>query len=736
MKLKTLFMMIRNLFAKKILLSAFSLLVFSAVGFAAETGTISGRVVDAESKEPLPGANIVIVGTLRGASTDLQGNFIIKNIPPGTYAIRASMIGYRTALVRNVKVRARRRVNINLALRETAIQFDPIVVLAGKTQQRLDQAPVSISVVTARDIERRNPTNIIEALETAPGVHFIGNQINIRGSTGYTFGAGNKVLLLLDGVPVYAADTGEFNWDMLPPLDIKQIEVLKGAGSTLWGASALGGVVNVITKDPTPEGQLLFSFSAGKYDKPYYKEWYWTDPNRLHYTREDISYSKKFGSFGMRVSAGRFITTGYTQVGDARKYNLTGKLEYRFKGGIKWTGYTAYSHINRGFFIQWKGQNDPYEVDESNLKNHAKTNQLNVYTKLAIPFSSRFAINIRGSFVRTLMGNQFGGGGQFNPAIGQGLEVQADWIPYPGHTVTIGLQYQLDAGSTKYFGDHRGYFLGPFVQDEWKVRSNLRVTTGFRYDRYQLIGGIKEDLFSPRLGINWQPWPTTSIRASAGSGFRAATIVERFLELSIMNFKIIANPELKAESSWAFDLGFRQYITENWNVDVSFFDNEYWDMIEAHMDLIRGQIKFRNIFRARIQGVEATTKLSFPTYLFGVKMTPGLTASITAMNHKDLKWNEPLTYRPKVLATIKSSLRVGKIYVEADYRYASKIEAVKIYPINDRVPMKFVDARLSYDIGSLSLQLGVNNLLQYNYAPMESNLMPMRTFTAGLRGRF
>ncbi len=164
-----------------------------------------------------------------------------------------------------------------------------------------------------------------EALEAAPGVHFIGSQINIRGSTGFTFGAGNKVLLLMDGVPVYASDTGEFNWDMLPPLDVEQIEVLKGAGSTLWGSSALGGVVNIITKDPSSTGKLMFSTSIGRYDEPAFGEWQWTDPDRLHYTRADISYSRRFKSLGLRLSAGRFVTTGYTELGDAQKTNLTVK---------------------------------------------------------------------------------------------------------------------------------------------------------------------------------------------------------------------------------------------------------------------------------------------------------------------------------------------------------------------------------------------------------------------------
>ncbi len=711
-------------------------LLISIPTYASISGIIKGTVVDSSTNRPLPGANIQILGTVYGASTDLEGNFFIPKIPPGRYSIRASMMGYRSISKKNIYVGNQEEIEIAFKMEETPIEFDPIVVSASKMKQRLDQAPVSLSVVTAKDIQRRSATNIIESLETAPGINFIGNQINIRGSTGYTFGAGNKVLLLLDGVPVYASDTGEFNWDMLPPLDIEQIEILKGAGSTLWGASALGGVVNVLTKSATPQGKLMFNFNVGKYDKPYYKMWEWTNPNRLYYSRQDVSYSQQFEQIGLRISAGRFNSTGYTQLGDFTKYNLTGKLEYLFAGNIKWTGYAAYSHIDRGFFIQWKGQNHPYEVDESNLNNYAQTNQINLYSKLAIPFSARFAINVRASLVRTLMGNQFGESSEFNPAIGQGMEIQADWIPFFSHLVTIGLQYQLDTGSTKYFGEHKGFFLGPFVQDEWKIRENIRLTLGLRYDRYQLIGDLKEDLFSPRFGINWQPWSTTSLRASAGSGFRAATIIERFLELSIMNFKIVANPELEAESSWAFDVGLRQHITKNWNVDISLFDNEYWKLIEAHLDLIRGQVQFRNIFRARIRGIEATTNFSLPFHFWNWNFSYDVNASLTAIDHEDLKWHEPLTYRPKLLVTVKSSLHYGDWQLQADYRYASKIDEVKIYPINDRVPMKFLDVRIAYEIWKLNFQLGVNNLMQYNYAPMESNLMPMRTFVASVQGEF
>ena len=702
---------------------------------AATTGTILGRVQDAKTGEALVGVNVHVLGTVRGSSTDMQGRFEIPNMPPGQYEIEASMISYKPVILKSVGVLPDKTTTVEFQLEEKPIELNPIVVLGGKIEQRQDEAPVSLSVIDRREIEQRNPTNLVEALETAAGVNFIGDQINIRGSTGYTFGAGNKVLLLLDGVPVYQSDTGQFNWDMLPPLDIEQIEILKGAGSTLWGASALGGVVNVITKAPSPEGKIMFSTSYGQYDDPYYSEWKWTD-KRLNYIRTDISLSKQFGKFGIRTSLGQFNSTGYQQVGDFNKTNVTTRLDYRFPNSIHLTTYAAYSYIRKGFFIQWKGPNDPYEVDESNLDNYANTNQLNLYAKLALPISPHFGMNIRASMVRSLMGNQFGKDSDFNPALGQGLEIQTDWLPHPDHTITSGIQYQVDVGSTEFTGDHKGFFIGPYIQNEWRARNNLRLTTGFRYDRYQLVGGLKEDLFSPRFGINWKPWERTALRASVGSGFRAATIVERFLELSIMNFKIIPNPGIKAESSWAYDVGFRQQITDNWNLDVSLFDNEYQNMIEGHLDLIRGQIQFRNIADARIRGIEATSKMKHTVFFAGKRWTPGLNATMTYLDHENKKYHEPLPYRPKLIATIRVSLAVSAFECEADYRYGSRIDAVKIYPINKRVPMKFVDMRFSWTFKNLKAQVGVQNLLNYNYAPMESNLMPMRTWTAGLKGEF
>ncbi|MDZ7725556.1 MAG: hypothetical protein U5R06_22720 [candidate division KSB1 bacterium] len=125
---------------------------------------------------------------------------------------------------------------------------------------------------------------------------------------------------------------------------------------------------------------------------------------------------------------------------------------------------------------------------------------------------------------------------------------------------------------------------------------------------------------------------------------------------------------------------------------------------------------------------------SNPFHWNNTRIAPGLVLTTTLMDHENLQWNEPLTYRPNQLFTAKANLHVGKVYTELLYRYASKIKEVKIYPINERVPMKFVDLQVSYDFGSITLQLGVNNVFNYNYASRESSMEPMRTFTAGLKG--
>ena len=122
----------------------------------------------------------------------------------------------------------------------------------------------------AAEIRQRNSTSLDDALRYVRGVNMTGTQVNIRGSSGYSLGAGSRVLMLLDGIPFFAGDTGELNFEAIPMGQVDRIEVVKGASSALYGSNALGGVINIITK-PIPETpETIVRTYGGMYNRPTY----------------------------------------------------------------------------------------------------------------------------------------------------------------------------------------------------------------------------------------------------------------------------------------------------------------------------------------------------------------------------------------------------------------------------------------------------------------------------------
>lgn len=708
-----------------------------STGLAAEKGAISGSVKEMSTGKKLPGVNIQIEGTMLGASSDFNGNFSIRNVPPGNYAVRATMIGHRPSVQSNVTVAANEVVQIDFTLEETTINFDPLIVTANKMQKELDQTPNSVSVISAPEIRQKNALRVDQVLETVPGVNFIRDQVNIRGSTGFTIGAANRTLLLLDGVPVMTSDTGQFNWDLLPVLDIEQIEVVKGAGSALWGTAALGGVINIITKSPTEQGKTLVQLIGGEYDEPRYDEWKWTDIP-LQFSRVDVSHSRKIGPLSFRVSLGRHVSTGFTEVSDFKRWNATGKFVYNFKNGSSWTLYSAYNYNAGGIYVGWDDPQKPFQVRPSNRNSRGEIKMANVYTKYNWILNSKAALKFRVSYLMTLMGNEFIKSTDFNPARGLGAEIQGDYLPFKNLDLTYGCEFKWDTGSTKYFGDHQGYTVGLYSQAEYRILPNLRFTPGLRYDRYQLIDGMAQSLLSPRFGVNYRPFENTILRASAGSGFRAATIAERFLDFENNSVIVEANPELKAETSWSYDMGIRQYFTKNWFFEIGAFRNDFDNLIEIDLRQseiqfaqdIRVAVRFKNLLKARIQGLEFTTGGNW------WKHRLQLQATATVLDHEDVINHEPLTYRPKVIAFVHPSLHLGNVELHSEYRYASRIEAVKLYYYDDRVPQKVWNFRLIYHLGNVDFQLAVNNAMDYYYTQIERSMAEIRNFTVGITGEF
>lgn len=229
--------------------------------YAGSVGKLAGKVVDLKTKEPIIGANIFLVGTNIGAASDINGNFLILNIPPGIYDVRVSFIGYKTKIVSQVKINIDQTTFLDVALESGEIEMEQIIIKAETPQVQKDLTG-SVSLVTREQIEALPTAGFMDIIKLQAGVVGEGNRINIRG------GRSNEVAFLIDGMyvkdPLLGGLAAQINNDA-----IQEMSLLSGTFNAEYG-NALSGVINIVTRDGGEKlaGKLEFrtsSFGVKKY---------------------------------------------------------------------------------------------------------------------------------------------------------------------------------------------------------------------------------------------------------------------------------------------------------------------------------------------------------------------------------------------------------------------------------------------------------------------------------------
>ncbi|MBN2366584.1 MAG: carboxypeptidase-like regulatory domain-containing protein, partial [Calditrichaeota bacterium] len=277
--------------------------------WAASTGKISGQIVDADTKEPLPGANVVIEGTSMGAATDKDGFYFIINVPPDIYAVKAMMVGYTTIIKENVRVSVNQTTNVNFEMGEQAIEGEAIVVEAQRPVIQMDVSS-SQKIVTEEAIMDRPLENLEEILSTEVGIDL---QANTEGTGLLVRGGGlNETDIKVDGL----STRNERNQQPMTNINltaVKEIEILTGGFNAEYG-DIRSGLVNVVTK----EGSLnRFSFNADVRTSP---------PARKHFGPSPYSVDGPF----WQVYAGPDAFTGVT-----KEMVESGKYPFEFVGWNK-----------------------------------------------------------------------------------------------------------------------------------------------------------------------------------------------------------------------------------------------------------------------------------------------------------------------------------------------------------------------------------------------------------------
>lgn len=708
-------------------------LLLPAICSFAQNGLIRGKVIT-DKNEPLANVNILVAGTQLGASTLRDGTFEIKTVPFGKYNLEVSMIGYAKKNVSTAVGFDSKPVIIILT--EETIQGKQIIVSASKYEQKVHDLPVSTTVIESDNISGKNYLTLDNALRFVPGVQLNLEQVSIRGSSGYSKGAGARVLLAVNGIPMYSGDTGDIVWELIPITDIERVEIIKGPASSIYGSTAIGGVINIITKSSTKNPVTHFRSYLGGYDKPSYDIWKWNNGIRTFYGVE-LTHSNSLENLSYTFSAKKFDDLGYRQNGFSKRYLGYMKLNYDFTPQNNLTFFADFLNMNRGNFLYWKNSRNALVPKDDERDNIVKSNRLFTGLIYHHQINSGIFTELKSSYYYT----KFDGyGKELTESIANLFrnELMANMILSDALVLSSGVEVSNSSiSSINLFGSSKFFGVGAYSQIEYKGISKLITTLGVRWDYMKLDSLNSANAVTPKIGFNYKLGNGFILRASLGTGFRAPTPAEVFATTSIgSGVSVKSNPNLKAEVSASFEIGALYNYSQNLSFDLALYQTEYKDFIEAN--LVDGTtIQFINLPKARIQGIELNNSWS---------PIPGELKFALGYNYmwaRDLDKNIAMKYRP--LNSVSAQVRFSPYPFDfgIDFRYAGRVEEIDdlfsrlvVADGDKRVPIYVTDLSAGYKFlfgGSpAKIYLNTKNIFNYNYVEFMGNIATIRNYSLSL----
>ncbi|HQF42256.1 MAG TPA: TonB-dependent receptor [Ignavibacteriaceae bacterium] len=709
------------------------ILLINANKLFAQTYSISGVITDTKSK-PVPGVNVFIIKTNIGTASDDKGNFKISELKNGTYTLEFSAIGYEKLIKENIVIQDK-SIILNIVLKESIIQTEEVLVTAGKYKQKKSELPVSAEIIAGSEFTERNFSNLADAVRYVPGVTMTEDQISIRGSSGYSRGTGSRALLAIDGLPFYTGDTGEIVWEMIPVSEIQRVEIIKGAASSLYGSSAIGGVVNCLTRDISEKPLTIINGFYGIFDRPYYNEWDWSGKRRP-FNGLTLSHSNTFGNLGFNISFTRLEESSYRQDDDFKKYIGFLKTIYNFSSVSSLTFMANTFNKRAEQFLYWKDSRNALVMPDKNLNDRIETNRYLfglIYKNL---INDKFLLNANVSYYRNNFkdneiipnestSNLYRGELQLNSNL-------TDFI-----VLTSGIEGNFSKVNSSLFGNPVLHGVGVYSVADISFSFPLITSIGLRYDYSKLDSLDGSGMISPKFGFNYKVLNNFILRSSLGTGFRAPTLSEAFTSTSSSGIIVKPNPNIKSEHNLTVEFGLNYSPFNQLNLDLAVFNNEYYDMIEPGIDPKDGKVVFTNLVRARIQGLETSALINI--------LTDQLTLSFnyTYMWARDLETGLALRYRPRHIFYSGIDFRKWNFEAEINFRYTSRVEEIDEELIDLgivvdgelRVPVYTTDLKLGYNFLStgfpLNIYLNIKNIFNYNYIELIGNIRPIRNFSFG-----
>ncbi len=576
-----------------------------------QDAVLKGVLMDGEFNDPMIGAN-VLLSNGKGAATGFDGKYSIKT-EPGEFKVSFKYIGYKT-INKTVVLKPGETKVINLTLHPSSNQLDDVVVSASKYEQKLGEVPVSMAIIKPALIENKAIRDAEAIIEQVPGVQVNENQISIRGGSGWSYGAGSRVMVLVDEMPMLAGDANDIKFSAIPMENIAQIEILKGASSVLYGSSALNGVINIRTKYPTEKPTTNITVSNGYYLPGYATQkskdvngndttlnregQTWWDGDAQYYVQSNFTHLRKLGKHNDLVIGGNFMQDqGIKQGSYENRYRLNGGLKHYSKkhNGLSY-GLNVNSNFNDGsiFFIWANG--------DSVL--HAQGGIDTATTTLSEYSSTRFMIdpylvyfdtngnkhNIRTRVFRSDNKNNTNQAATANFYFAE-YQYQKRWENK--FTLTSGITSSYTDVISQLYENHTSNNIAAFVQGD-KKWDKITLSGGMRFEYYRIDSVSTKGRFflfddpipiQPvfRIGATYNPFEYTFLRASYGQGYRFPSIAEKYISTFVGGLNVFPNNNIQPEYGWSAELGIKQgFKIKNFQgyLDVSAFLTQYEDMME------------------------------------------------------------------------------------------------------------------------------------------------------------
>ena len=501
---------------------------------------IYGHIINASNNEHLPFASIAVKGTTIGCSSDATGHYYLKNLPVGRHTIVVTLLGFET-IEQPIEAVAGKNIEMNFTLEEQAMSLDEVVVSATRNETNRRRTATVVNVASQKLFESTASSNLSESMNFQSGLRVENNcgncgtmQLRINGLEGH------YSQILLDSRPIFSSLAAVYGLDQLPVAMIERVEVVRGGGSALFGSNAIGGVVNIITRDPLRNSLTLANtthiLSGGTTDiNTALNGSFVSDDNKVGvylfaqvkgrdaYDRNGDGFSD-IPSLNSETAGFRayYKTSAYTRI--TAEYHHT--HEFR-RGG---------DNLSEAPHMAMICEQLDHKIDGGGLRfdyfSPDSRHRMSVYTSAqGIDRSSYFGTDMNPE--------AYGATKDLTVVAGAQYPYGFDRLWFMPADLTIGAEYNYNTLDDSYHATQRRLeqktsTAGFFFQNEWHSEK-VNILIGGRLDKHNMV---RKPIFSPRVNLRYSPIEDIGLRISYASGYRAPQAYNEDLHIDALNHSV------------------------------------------------------------------------------------------------------------------------------------------------------------------------------------------------------